>query len=53
MLVGSGRFFASLRRIGFALEKTGLRRLFDGQVVSFDIYDDRGRNAAGNIIILK
>ena len=36
-----------------ALEKTGLRRLFDGQVVSFDIYDDRGRNAAGNIIILK
>lgn len=36
-----------------ALEKTGLRRLFDGQVVSFDIYDDRGRNATGNIIILK
>ena len=36
-----------------ALEKTGLRRLFDGQVVSFDIYDDRGRNAAGNIMILK
>lgn len=26
-----------------ALEKTGLRRLFDGQVVSFDIYDDRGQ----------
>lgn len=33
-----------------ALEKTGLRRLFDGQVVSFDIYDDRGRNAFCAII---
>lgn len=34
-----------------ALEKTGLRRLSDGQKVSYDIYDDRGRKAAGNIMI--
>lgn len=34
------------------LEKIGLRRLFDGQRVSFDIYDDRGRQAAGHIIII-
>ena len=35
-----------------ALEKTGLRRLFDGQVVNFETYDDRGRIAAGNITII-
>ncbi len=35
-----------------ALEKTGLRRLMDGQLVHFEIYDDRGRNAAGNISII-
>ncbi len=35
-----------------ALEKTGLRRLIDGQLVNFEIYDDRGRNAAGNISII-
>lgn len=35
-----------------ALEKTGLRRLMDGQLVNFEIYDDRGRNAAGNISII-
>lgn len=34
------------------LEKIGARRLFDEQRVSFEIYDDRGRNAAGNIKIL-
>lgn len=34
------------------LEKIGIRRLFDGQRVSFDLYDDRGRTAAGNIKIL-
>lgn len=31
------------------LEKIGIRKLFDGQRVSFDIYDDRGRSAAGNL----
>lgn len=34
------------------LEKIGIRRLFDGQRVSFDLYDDRGRTAAGNIKVL-
>ena len=34
------------------LEKIGIRKLFDGQCVSFDIYDDRGRSAAGNLKLL-
>lgn len=34
------------------LEKIGIRKLFDGQRVSFDLYDDRGRVAAGNIKLL-
>lgn len=34
------------------LEKIGVRRLYDGQRVSYDIYDDRGREAAGNINII-
>lgn len=36
-----------------ALEKTGLRRLIDGQLVGFEIYDDKGRNAAGDVSIIK
>ena len=31
------------------LEKIGLKRLDDGQKIGFDLYDDRGRTAAGNI----
>ena len=34
------------------LEKIGLRRLNDGQRVGYDLYDDRGRIAAGNIKLL-
>ncbi|MDR1026685.1 MAG: cold-shock protein [Lactobacillus sp.] len=34
------------------LESLGLRRLNDGQRVSYEIYDDKGRKAAGNIQIL-
>lgn len=34
------------------LEKIGVKRLFDAQRVGFDVYDDRGRIAAGNIVIL-
>lgn len=34
------------------LEKIGKRRLFDGQRVAFELYDDRGRTAAGNIKVL-
>lgn len=36
-----------------ALEKTGLRRLLDGQLVNFEIYDDKGRNAAGDVSIIR
>ena len=31
------------------LEKIGLKRLDEGQRVGFELYDDRGRTAAGNI----
>ncbi len=31
------------------LEKIGLKRLDDGQKVGYELYDDRGRTAAGNI----
>ena len=35
------------------LEKAGIRRLFDGQAVNYDIYADRdGKPAAGNIRVL-
>ncbi|MFR3312624.1 MAG: cold-shock protein [Alphaproteobacteria bacterium] len=34
------------------LEKIGIRKLNDGQRVGFDLYDDRGRIAAGNIKLL-
>lgn len=36
-----------------ALEKTGLRRLLDGQSVSFEVYDDKGRDAAGNVNLIR
>lgn len=34
------------------LEKTGLRRLFDGQKVHYDVYDDNGKPAAENVSII-
>ena len=34
------------------LEEKGIRRLNDGQKVSYEPYDDRGRIAAGEIQIL-
>ncbi len=36
-----------------ALEKNGLRRLNDGDVVNFEVYNDRGRQAAGNIDLIR
>ncbi len=34
------------------LEEKGIRRLFDGQKVRYEPYDDRGRIAAGEIELL-
>lgn len=34
------------------LEKIGLRKLNDGQRVGYDLYEDRGRIAAGNIVVM-
>ena len=34
------------------LEEKGIKKLYDGQKVSYEIYDDRGRTAAGEIQIL-
>jgi 16S rRNA C967 or C1407 C5-methylase (RsmB/RsmF family) len=39
-------------QIGAKLEEKGIRRLYEGQSVSYEPYDDRGRIAAGNIILL-
>ena len=35
------------------LEEIGLLRLYEGQKVGYELYDDRGRTAAGNIVILR
>lgn len=35
-----------------ALQQSGIRKLTDGQEVSFDIFDDKGRPAANHISIL-
>lgn len=34
------------------LEEKGIRRLYEGQKVGYELYDDRGRIAAGSIKIL-
>ena len=34
------------------LEALGLRRLNDGQKVAYELYDDKGRQAAGKIKLL-
>ena len=34
------------------LEEKGIKKLNDGQKVSHELYDDRGRIAAGNIELL-
>ena len=34
------------------LEEKGIRRLYEGQLVSYEPYDDRGRSAAGSMVLL-
>lgn len=68
MLKGTVKWFNTKKGYGFicpeipadkdvfvhvtALEKAGIKRLFDGQNVSYTLYDDRGRQAATDINLL-
>ena len=67
MLRGTVNWFNTVKGYGFIspeigekdvfvhitqVQKCGLKRLFPGQNISFEKYDDRGRVAAGNLQLL-
>ena len=67
MLRGTVKWFNTVKGYGFKspeigekdvfvhitqVQKCGLKRLFPGQNISFEKYDDRGRVAAGNLLLL-
>ena len=67
MTIGTVKWFNSRKGYGFIqpesggkdvfvhitkLEEKGLKKLYEGQRVRYEIYDDRGRTAAGSIEIL-
>ena len=64
MAVGTVKFFNSQRGFGFiepsdgsndvfvhisAVQRAGMDELVEGQKVSFDIVEERGKSAAGNL----
>ena len=64
MAIGTVKFFNSIKGFGFiepeggtkdvfvhisAVERSGMTTLTEGQRVSFDVVEERGKNAAANL----